>query len=80
MTRRARSEPPADPEFYEDLAERLRVAHRLAESLPERVRIVVIRRLLVVGESIKRDPWRASERLELLLAELRSQAEDPPTH
>ncbi|WP_082126518.1 SCO5555 family protein [Allosalinactinospora lopnorensis] len=73
------SEDPADEEFYLDLAERLREAHRRAHALPEGVRIPVIRRLLTVTEAVKRDPVRASERLDRMLEELPPQVDDPPT-
>jgi hypothetical protein len=70
---------PEDPEFYLDLARRLRDAHRRADALPEGVRIPVIRRLLTVTEAVKRDPLRASERLDRMLDELPPQVGDPPT-
>ncbi|NYE45882.1 hypothetical protein HDA32_001002 [Spinactinospora alkalitolerans] len=69
----------ADAEFYLDLARRLRDAHRRANALPEGVRIPVIRRLLTVTEGVKRDPVRASERLDKMLAELPPQVDPPPT-
>ncbi|GAB3208104.1 hypothetical protein GCM10027294_17400 [Marinactinospora endophytica] len=70
---------PEEPEFYLDLARRLREAHRRANSLPEGVRIATIRKLLTVTEAVKRDPLRASERLDKMLRDLPSQVEDPPT-
>ncbi|GLU46634.1 hypothetical protein Nans01_09850 [Nocardiopsis ansamitocini] len=66
-------------EFYLRLAQRLKEAHRRADSLPEPVRIPLIRRLLTVTEGVKRDPLKASERLDRMLAELSEQAPDPPT-
>ncbi|WP_133740571.1 SCO5555 family protein [Actinorugispora endophytica] len=68
-----------DQEFYLDLARRLRDAHRRANALPDPVRIPAIRRLLTVTEGVKRDPVRASGRLDRMLAELPEQAEDPST-
>lgn len=73
-----REGPPAE-DFYFDLAERLRDAHRRANALPEGVRIPVIRRLLTVTEAVKRDPIRASEKLDRMLEELPLAPEDPPT-
>ncbi|WP_449289728.1 SCO5555 family protein [Nocardiopsis sediminis] len=70
---------PESPEFYSDLARRLRDAHRRANALPEGVRIPVIRRLLTVTEAVKRDPVRASERLDRMLEELPPQVGEPPT-
>ena len=70
---------PEQPEFYLDLARRLKEAHRRANALPKDVRIPVIRRLLVVTEAVKRDPLRASERLDRMLDELPPQADEPPT-
>ncbi|WP_449337973.1 SCO5555 family protein [Streptomonospora nanhaiensis] len=70
---------PDSAEFYLDLARRLREAHRRANALPDGVRIPVIRRLLTVTEAVKRDPVRASARLDAMLQELAQQAEDPPT-
>ncbi|WP_449271886.1 SCO5555 family protein [Halostreptopolyspora alba] len=73
-----REGPPAE-DFYSDLAERLRDAHRRANALPEGVRIPAIRRLLTVTEAVKRDPVRASERLDRMLEELPPAPESPPT-
>ncbi|WP_245930469.1 ABC transporter substrate-binding protein [Allonocardiopsis opalescens] len=70
---------PADPAFYDDLARRLRDAHRRAAALGADVRIPVIRRLLGVTEMVKRDPARASARLDELLAGLPPDAPDGPT-
>ncbi|MUL42676.1 ABC transporter substrate-binding protein [Streptomonospora sp. PA3] len=67
------------PEFYLDLAQRLREAHRRANALPPDARIPVIRRLLGITEGVKRDPVRASERLDQVLQTLPLQVEDPPT-
>ncbi|MQA97342.1 MAG: ABC transporter substrate-binding protein [Streptosporangiales bacterium] len=71
--------PPEEAGFYADLARRLREAHRRAAALDEDVRIPVIRRLLIITEAVKRDPERASGRLDQMLAELESGAFDPPT-
>ncbi|GAA2005697.1 hypothetical protein GCM10009799_36450 [Nocardiopsis rhodophaea] len=73
------ADPAETPEFYLDLAERLRDAHRRANALPESVRIPVIRRLLTVTEAVKRDPVRASRRLDRMLEELPPQVDEPPT-
>ncbi|MFW5419962.1 ABC transporter substrate-binding protein [Nocardiopsis sp. CNT-189] len=73
------AEPPPGAEFYLDLAKRLKEAHRLAESLPEGVRIPVIRRLLTVTEAVKRDPVRGSERLDRMLKEISSQVDESST-
>ncbi|WP_449405543.1 SCO5555 family protein [Marinitenerispora sediminis] len=70
---------PEQPEFYLDLARRLREAHRRANALPDAVRIPVIRRLLTVTEAVKRDPLRASERLDRMLQDLPPGPEGPST-
>lgn len=70
---------PEEAGFYEDLARRLRDAHRRAAALDPDVRIPVIRRLLIITEAVKRDPERASARLDQMLVELESGAFDPPT-
>ncbi|TQN32550.1 hypothetical protein FHX37_2520 [Haloactinospora alba] len=72
-------ERPQQPEFYEDLAERLRQAHQRANALPEDARISTIRRLLTVTEAVKRDPVRASERLDRMLNELPDQGDEAAT-
>ncbi|WP_460859977.1 SCO5555 family protein [Nocardiopsis coralliicola] len=73
------AEERRDADFYLDLAERLREAHRRAEALPEGVRIPVIRRLLAVTESVKRDAARGSERLDRMLEEISAQVDDDST-
>ncbi|GAA3988150.1 ABC transporter substrate-binding protein [Thermobifida alba] len=69
----------AEREFYRDLAQRLKEAHRQANALPESVRIPVIRKLLMVTERAKRDPVQASERLDRMLVELATTAKEAPT-
>jgi len=67
-------DPPADDEIalFADLSSRLRDAHRSVSALiaPEDVKAAVVRRLIAVTDASKHDLRRASERLDLLLADL----------
>ena len=61
-----------DDELFADLSRRLRDAHRQVAALdaPDDVKGAVVRRLIAVTDASKHDLRRASERLDLLLADL----------
>lgn len=62
----------ADGHLFDDLAERLRVAHHRVAALPadDRSKPAITRRLLAISDAAKQDLGRASRRLDALLAEL----------
>lgn len=66
--------PDADAELFADLSRRLREAHRSVAALDadEETKASAVRRLIAVTDASKHDLRRASERLDLLLADLAS--------
>ncbi len=63
-----------DARLFADLSNRLRDAHRMLADLDvgEDTKAAVVRRLIAVTDASKHDLRRASERLDLLLADLDS--------
>jgi hypothetical protein len=61
-----------DDELFADLSERLRLTHRRVAALegPDDEKARITRRLLAISDAAKHDLRRASERLDVLLADL----------
>jgi hypothetical protein len=69
----------ADDRLEDDeLARRLREAHRRVRMLPAPGRERLARRYLSICDQAKRDPERAAARLETFLAALEDDASDTP--
>lgn len=66
------SEIPGEDALFEDLSRRLRDAHRAVAALdvPPDAKGAIVRRLIAITDASKHDLRRASERLDLLMAEI----------
>ncbi|MCD0484912.1 hypothetical protein LO771_21625 [Streptacidiphilus sp. ASG 303] len=71
---------PRETALYALVAERLRVAHARVRALnvSDETRVVLVRRLLAVTESAKRDLPAAARRLGRIVADLEAGRTPPP--